>query len=89
MRFPSQQLRKEITFRTGIIRELHIYSEALPIGAKPGKQGIQHRGFGKKLIGVAEKIARDNGKDKMVVISGIGAKQYYIEKLGIREMGLM
>ena len=35
----------------------------------------------------AEDIAKQNGKDKMVVISGVGVRQYYQEKLGYRKEG--
>jgi elongator complex protein 3 len=78
LRFPSQSLRKEITQRCAIVRELHVYGESAPIG----KKGIiQHRGYGKELLKKAEQIARQNDKRKMVVISGIGAREYY-KKLG-------
>ncbi len=81
LRFPSQQLRKEITDTTAIIRELHVYSSAVAIGEKAKGKQVQHRGFGKKLMETAEKIAKSNGYSKMLVISGIGAKEYY-KKLG-------
>ena len=42
---------------------------------------MQHRGYGKKLMEKAEEIAKKHGKNKMLVISGIGAKEYY-KKLG-------
>ena len=81
LRLPSQQLRKEFTLTTAIIRELHVYSSAVTIGSMPKTKQIQHRGYGKKLMGKAEEIAKINGKSKMLVISGVGAKAYY-KKLG-------
>ena len=78
MRFPSEVMRKEITKNSALIRELHIYGKATAIG-KEGK--VQHKGFGKQLMEKAEEIAKVNGKNKMVVISGIGVRKYY-EKLG-------
>ncbi len=82
MRFPSQQLRSEITAATAIIRELHVYATAVAIGNEPGeKTKLQHRGFGRKLMAAAEKIAKGNGRDKMLVISGVGTREYY-RKLG-------
>ena len=81
LRFPSQQLRPEFTPTTAIIRELHVYSSAVTIGGLPKTKQIQHRGYGKKLMGKAEEIAKINGKSKMLVISGFGAKEYY-KKLG-------
>jgi len=78
MRFPGKFLRDEITPSTAIIRELHVYGKAAALG----KQGIvQHRGLGKELLAKAEDIARVRGKNKMIVISGVGVRAYY-EKLG-------
>lgn len=75
LRFPSQFLRQEITESSALIRELHIYSHALSIG----KQGssAQHKGFGKRLLEKAEEIAKLNNKNKIVVISGVGVRDYY------------
>ncbi|MAG15524.1 tRNA uridine(34) 5-carboxymethylaminomethyl modification radical SAM/GNAT enzyme Elp3 [Candidatus Woesearchaeota archaeon] len=81
LRFPSQQLRKEITDNTAMIRELHVYASSVAVGNLPKEKQVQHRGYGKKLMMKAEEIAKEHGKDKMLVISGIGAKEYY-KKLG-------
>ena len=83
LRFPSQYLRKEITEKSALIRELHVYGKTTEIGKK-GK--IQHKGFGKKLLKKAEDIARENGKNKIVIISGIGVRDYY-RKLGYKLQG--
>lgn len=80
LRFPSQFLREEITKDSALIREIHVYSAAVQIGKK-SDDSFQHRGIGKQLMAKAEEIARQNGKDKMVVISGIGAREYF-RKLG-------
>lgn len=83
MRFPAAQLRKEITRKSALIRELHVYGAATGLG----KQGaVQHRGLGKKLLVLAEKTAKKSGRDKIVVISGIGVRGYY-RKLGYRKQG--
>ncbi|MBI2653557.1 tRNA uridine(34) 5-carboxymethylaminomethyl modification radical SAM/GNAT enzyme Elp3 [Candidatus Woesearchaeota archaeon] len=76
LRFPSQSLRQEITKDSALIRELHVYSAAVQIGKK-SEESFQHRGIGKNLLMKAEEIAKQNGKDKMVVISGIGAREYF------------
>lgn len=79
MRFPSQNAhRSEITPSSAIIRELHIYGQEVVIGTKP-KEAIhaQHRGLGKKLLERSEEIAKESGYDKMVIISGIGVRDYY------------
>jgi elongator complex protein 3 len=83
LRFPSRQLRREITKDSCLVRELHIYGETAQIGKK-GK--IQHKGYGKDLLRTAEEIAGKNRKKKIVVISGVGARQYY-RKLGYRKEG--
>jgi elongator complex protein 3 len=74
MRFPSQQLRKEITKKTALIRELHVYGTATAIG----EEGlVQHKGIGKQLLKEAENIAKKENKNKMVIISGVGVRNYY------------
>jgi elongator complex protein 3 len=77
-------LRKEITKDSALIRELHVYGETVEIG-KTGK--IQHKGIGKKLLSEAEKIAKQNNYNKIVVISGIGVRNYY-KKLGYVKEGV-
>ncbi|MFA5830714.1 MAG: tRNA uridine(34) 5-carboxymethylaminomethyl modification radical SAM/GNAT enzyme Elp3 [Candidatus Paceibacterota bacterium] len=62
-----------------LVRELHTYGRMAPIH-KEGEQG-QHRGFGKLLLEEAEKMARENGYEKLAVISGVGVREYY-RKLG-------
>jgi len=86
LRFPSQSLRKEINKDSGMIRELHVYSAALRVGSKG--EGYQHKGYGKILMKKAEEICREYGKKKILVISGIGVKDYYINKLGYKKDGV-
>jgi len=74
MRFPSASLRKEIPANSALIRELHVYGTATGIGEEGS---VQHRGWGKKLMQEAEKIALAKGKKKMIVISGVGVRGYY------------
>ncbi|MEK6857518.1 MAG: tRNA uridine(34) 5-carboxymethylaminomethyl modification radical SAM/GNAT enzyme Elp3, partial [Nanoarchaeota archaeon] len=84
LRFPSQCLRQEITPTTAIIRELHVYGTAVPLG---DKGTVQHKGYGKQLLAKAEQIALENGKNKMVIISGVGVKEYY-RKQGYADDGV-
>ena len=65
-----------------IIRELHVYGQALKLGEK-NKTASQHKGFGKWLMNEAEKIAKQNKCKKIFVISGVGVKEYY-RKLGYK-----
>jgi elongator complex protein 3 len=67
----------------GLVRELHTYGQAIPLGEK-GE--VQHLGLGKKLLEEAEKICRKNKLDKIAVISGIGVRKYY-QKSGYRLAG--
>ena len=78
MRFPSQNLRKEIADKnkSALIRELHVYGSATSLG-KSSKASSQHKGFGELLLKKAEEIAVKNKKRKMIVISGIGVRNYY------------
>lgn len=65
-----------------IIREVQTFGEQVPIGEK----GLspQHRGFGKTLIKRAEEIAKKEfSLNKIFVISGIGARNYW-RKLGYK-----
>lgn len=76
LRFPSQSLRPEIIEKSAFIRELHVYGKSTPLG----KEGIiQHKGLGKLLLKKAEDICSENGKDKLLVISGTGVKEYYFK----------
>ena len=57
------------------VRELHVYGPMLPIGSR--KDGWQHRGYGERLVGEAEVLAREAGYSCLEVTSGIGARGYY------------
>jgi len=74
LRIPFQPFMPQITNKTGLIREIHVYGTEVEIGEKGD---IQHRGFGKQLLKKAEEIAKEKGMDKMVVISGVGARNYF------------
>ncbi len=65
-----------------LIRELHTYGQLVEIKNKKLK-ATQHFGFGKKLIERAEQIAKNQGFQKIAVISGIGVREYY-RHLGYR-----
>jgi elongator complex protein 3 len=62
-----------------LIREVHIYGQALAVGTE--KQGAaQHVGLGTSLLEEAENIARARGFKRMAVISAIGTHGYYLER---------
>ena len=76
-------LRLRIFGGEAIVRELHVYGKAIDLG-KLGD--IQHTGLGKWLMNEAEKIVKENRVKKLVVISGVGVREYY-QKLGYRLEG--
>jgi len=81
LRHPFAPFRPELLRGTAGVRELHVYGEQLPLGARE-QSALQHKNFGKKLLAEAERIAKEEwSADKLAVISGIGVRDYY-RKLG-------
>jgi elongator complex protein 3 len=70
----------QVLHECALIRELHTYGQLMKI-QKKGDQS-QHRGFGIRLMHEAERIAQEAGYSKMAVISGVGVREYYRNKLG-------
>jgi len=72
---------------SAIVRELHIYGQAMNVGSREIDASYQHRGYGAKLLKEAERIVKDElGVKKIAVISAVGTRQYY-RKLGYRQDG--
>lgn len=88
MRYPSKYAhRNEINNKTALIRELHVYGSMLEIGKNnQNTKFYQHKGYGEKLLEKAEELAIDAGKEKMIIISGIGVRNYY-RKFGYEREG--
>ena len=62
-----------------LIREVHVYGQSLPVGAE--KRGAaQHTGLGTRLLEKAEAVAKENGFQRMAVISAVGTRGYYLER---------
>jgi len=59
-----------------IVRELHIYGQSLALGELQGG-AAQHLGLGGGLLGEAERIAREEGRRRLAVISALGTREYY------------
>ncbi|MEM5790646.1 MAG: tRNA uridine(34) 5-carboxymethylaminomethyl modification radical SAM/GNAT enzyme Elp3 [Candidatus Aenigmatarchaeota archaeon] len=81
LRIPSDKAhRKEINEKpSAIVREMHTYGKALAVGEKG--EGWQHKGYGKSLLREAERIAMEEfDKKKIVVIAGVGVKQYFLKQ---------
>ena len=84
LRFPGMVRRRELD-GAALVRELHVYGSEVPLGERGDTW--QHRGIGRGLMQRAEAIARRGGYEKLAVISGIGTREYYREKLGYRYDG--
>jgi elongator complex protein 3 len=62
-----------------LIREVHVYGQALAVGAE--KQGAaQHAGLGTRLLEEADRVARVHGFKRMAVISAVGTRGYYLDR---------
>lgn len=88
LRIPSEKAhRPEITGEPcAIVRELHVYGTLVPVGKHLAK-AWQHKGYGNKLLSEAERITREEyERRKVVVISALGTKQYYM-RTGYRHDG--
>lgn len=81
LRRPSQNVwRPEIaSSETYLVRELHVYGQSLPIGETHLEywRSWQHRGLGSLLLNKAEELTSSFGGEKIVVISGVGVREYY------------
>jgi len=76
LRIPQKESFIPVLKNSAIIRELQTYGQLVPISGK--LIAPQHQGLGKKLIKLAEKISKKEFKlNKIAVISGIGARDYY------------
>ena len=84
LRIPHAPFRMEITQSTSLVRELHVYGSEAGIGLEGA---VQHKGIGAALLDSAERISKEEfGSEKIIVISGIVAKEYY-RKLGYSDDG--
>lgn len=77
----------ELLVQTGqaMIRELHVYGQALSLGSEG--MSAQHQGLGQKLLAKASSIAAEAGYTSLNVISSIGTRAYYRAQ-GFTDAGL-
>lgn len=80
---PTQKSFLEELRSSALIREVHVYGEALPLGARTPKR-VQHLGFGTQLIDAAAQLAREAGFCDLAVISAVGTREYY-RRLGFSD----
>jgi elongator complex protein 3 len=70
-------LRLRMNGEKAVIRELHIFGSEVSLGERL-EQAAQHHGLGESLLREAERIAGEEFRaDRLSVLSGIGAREYY------------
>ncbi len=86
LRFPSEHAHRPEVRNAAIVREVKVFGREVPVGMRED-EAWQHRGFGRMLMEEAERIAREEwGVERVVVISGVGVRNYY-RKLGYERLG--
>ncbi|PSH01384.1 MAG: tRNA uridine(34) 5-carboxymethylaminomethyl modification radical SAM/GNAT enzyme Elp3 [Nanohaloarchaea archaeon SW_10_44_10] len=74
LRAPPKSFRAEIDEDTLIVRQLKVMGSATDIG---DEGEVQHQGYGTQLMKKAEEKARELGRERVVVISAVGTREYY------------
>ena len=80
LREPSAKVhRPEIkNTHSMLVRELHVYGPLVQVGEAARANEWQHRGWGERLIKEAERISLEEfDARKVIVLSGIGTRNYY------------
>jgi elongator complex protein 3 len=84
---PVPVLAQEQKGNLAIIRELHTFGPEVPL-AEQRPDAAQHKGIGRALLREAERIAADEFQARQVlVLSGVGAREYYRNESGYRSLG--
>lgn len=82
---PAEPPVFDVLASAAIIREVHVYGQAVEIGAVlPGK--AQHAGLGGRLVAEAARLAAAGGHPRLAVISAVGTRPYY-RRLGFVDAG--
>jgi elongator complex protein 3 len=81
LRYPSERAHRPEAkvARSTLVRELHVYGPLVPVGDREvSTSAWQHRGYGAKLLEEAERISREEfDARKVIVLAGIGTRNYY------------
>ncbi len=80
LRVPSPKAHRSeiVEVPSAIVRELHVYGPLVPVG-KHVDEAWQHKGYGVRLLEEAERITKqDHDLKKLLVISALGTKRYYM-----------
>jgi len=84
---PIMALGQKFNGNLALIRELHVFGPEIPLSERR-LEAAQHKGLGKALLREAERIAADEFQAwQMVVLSGVGAKEYYRSEFGYSSLG--
>jgi elongator complex protein 3 len=84
---PVPALGKISEENTAIIRELHVFGPEVPLNER-NTGAAQHKGIGKSLLKEAERIAFEEFQSPgILILSGIGAKEYYRSESGYQALG--
>jgi elongator complex protein 3 len=79
-------LRLRVNREKAVVRELHVFGPEVPLGGRV-EDAAQHHGLGENLLREAEGIAREEfNADRICVLSGVGAREYY-RSLGYDQEG--
>ena len=71
---------------SSVIREIKVFGNVVPIGSH-NQQKWQHQGMGSNLLKEAERISREEfGMERILVISGIGVREYFRNR-GYSQLG--
>jgi len=83
---PAPVLGMEGRGSTAIIRELHTFGPEVPLAGQR-QDAAQHKGIGRMLLREAERITAEEFQAKQVlVLSGVGAREYYRAESGYRTL---
>lgn len=84
---PIVRLGQDVEGNVAIIRELHVYGPEISLSEQKD-EAAQHKGLGRALLREAERIAAGEFQAKqMVVLSGVGAREYYRIGFGYGSQG--
>ncbi len=84
---PVPALPAEAGKTTAIVRELHVFGPEVPLSEQM-PEAAQHKGLGKALLNEAERIAATEFEaEQLLVLSGVGAREYYRTEFGYNQLG--
>lgn len=82
-----EQLKTKDERGVALVRELHVYGQAVDVGQKTSSDKYQHKGFGLCMLNEAENIVKNEfGINSLSVISAVGTREYY-RKFGYHQNG--